>query len=414
MEEHATSQRSSVLQIGRAKRLVARPEKGTVNAVAPSGMKPAYPRILIAGLTAMVACTPIVVDNSAPQNDAGAQDASQLDAGSGGDAAGDASQLVDATAESAADSADSAPDALSYWELSAHSYDNGARPSVAVTGNLAIEVHQASSLTVGPLWYRTATLTGAPVPTWTWSSPEHYGDGVNPAIAAYGDSIIEVHQTTVDVSTLSYRTGHINADGTVIWSNSVVYDRGVKPSVALFATQVVEVHQASTGVGPLWYHSGVLNNDGTVTWSPGQQTDDGLNPSVTIYGSDVLEVHQGGVGVSGLWYQFGSVGSGALLWQDAAHQYGVGELPAVTYLTCTSFMEIHEKGDNTLWAHEGTSNCGGLPNWAPSIYQLSNGSMPTIAAAALGDGGVNALEAHQTDSDAGPLWARGYFVPQRP
>jgi hypothetical protein len=312
----------------------------------------------------------------------------------------------------------------SNWERSAYPYGVGEHPSVAVTGNRAIEVHQRllppcpPDACVHELWYSTATATGYPTPTWsTWSSGSHYDNGVNPSIAASGDQIVEVHQGASGVGTLWYHTGHVSAEGVVTWNNSHSYDNGVNPRIALFDGQVVEVHQATTDVGALWYRTGIVTNDGYIAWSGySQQYDNGLNPSVTMNGTSVIEVHQGQSGVGPLWYRFGTLAFGANVNWQGAQSYDNGTHPSVAYLNCGSFIEIHMAGDynESLWVHEGTSNCGGPPSWAPSAYSHDYGLLPTIAGADIGHGGVNALEAHQGDAGIFPLQARGYFVPQTP
>jgi hypothetical protein len=59
-------------------------------------------------------------------------------------------------------------------------------------------------------------------------------------------------------------------------------DDGFAPSVAAWGTTVVEVHQATNAEGPLWYRTGQLGRNGRIHWngSGSVKYDNGFAPSV--------------------------------------------------------------------------------------------------------------------------------------
>src|SRR4051812_5098938 len=75
------------------------------------------------------------------------------------------------------------------------------------------------------------------------------------------------------------------------WGDSFKYDNGVSPAVACDGVSVVEVHQGTNGVGPLWYRVGQINGS-KIQWGNSAKYDDaGLKPAVAINNGRVLEVH---------------------------------------------------------------------------------------------------------------------------
>jgi hypothetical protein len=81
-----------------------------------------------------------------------------------------------------------------------------------------------------------------------------YDTGVAPSIAIEGDLIVEVHQTTTGVGPLVSTAGTISDLGEISFGPDQQYDNGIAPSLSgsLIDGQGYEVHQATTGVGPLY------------------------------------------------------------------------------------------------------------------------------------------------------------------
>jgi hypothetical protein len=123
-----------------------------------------------------------------------------------------------------------------------------------VQGTTIIEVHQADSGVVGPLFYHTGQILANGTVQWAADSL-NYDNGAAPSVAVSGTSVIEVHQSDASgVGPLYYHTGKIQSNGTVTWAaSSFKYDNGVAPSVAVAGSTIVEVHQGGAAVGPLWY-----------------------------------------------------------------------------------------------------------------------------------------------------------------
>jgi hypothetical protein len=242
-------------------------------------------------------------------------------------------------------------------------YDSqGMNPVVAggispSTGAHFVEEHQLSA-GVSELWYHTAMAVTDLTPPVTFGHAYDSGEqGVSPSIAVLGDDVMEVHQsvdsaTTGSIAPLLFRTGRINADGTITWSSSQPYDNGVNPHVTLATngrtTWAVDVHQAGTTVGPLWVHRWSFEPQAsgpavaTSQWSA--QYDSGINPSIGAHGYDLLEVHQAGRGLGQLWFHQGTAQNG---FRASAYPYVANaETPSITPTTDDyAFIEVHHTGD---------------------------------------------------------------------
>ena len=107
------------------------------------------------------------------------------------------------------------------WSDSAVSFDSGLAPSVAISGMLAVEVHEDGS---GGLWYSTGQIQG----------------------------------------------------GTVLWTASTKYTNGYAPSIAISGNTVIEVHQATAGEGALWNIDAAITSVDSITWAPATEYDTGL------------------------------------------------------------------------------------------------------------------------------------------
>jgi len=212
---------------------------------------------------------------------------------------------------------------------SSRQYDDGYKPSVALSGNVVVEVHNASP-SGGGLWYHIGKVNGTLI---TWGESHKFDStGSNPSVgiqALYDESTHTTNLTVVEVQNsstngragrlLTYRVGHSTNLTTITWQNSTaaVYDPegGWNPKIAYWGPVVFEVHNGSTGAGPLWYRVGEFEGS-TISWQESHEYDGyGFNPSVTIdpvgYGyadsnNPVIEVHNGGAGLGPEWYHAGT------------------------------------------------------------------------------------------------------------
>ena len=187
-----------------------------------------------------------------------------------------------------------------------YQYDNGARPSVAISGNDIIAVHQGSANGYGLLWYKTGRIQFDGKVSWS-PTGYSYDNGGAPRVAMSGPNIIEVHQGSANVyGPLWYKSAQFQADAQVKWAATAnYYDMGASPAVALQGATILEVHAGSANVpGPLWFHAGQIQSDGNVVWDPaGTQYDTGGTPAIALSGAVGLEVHQAGVGFGSEMYR---------------------------------------------------------------------------------------------------------------
>jgi hypothetical protein len=161
----------------------------------------------------------------------------------------------------------------SYTWSNSVQYSFGIAPSVGVglgTGGeyLVVEVEQQSD-GVGPLYYRVG-IVSRDTKTIAWSDPRHYDDGSSPSICVSHNKVVEVHQAQATGSSgpLWYRTGILlypsyqnpaPSSLSIKWGDSALYDNGTSPMIACAANSPwgLEVHQAAGygdyhGFGPLW------------------------------------------------------------------------------------------------------------------------------------------------------------------
>jgi hypothetical protein len=204
---------------------------------------------------------------------------------------------------------------------SAWQYDHGYAPAVAATTNgMLVEVHQAGT-GVGQLWARAGIGMG--------NSAHAYDNGLHPSVAVtdLGGAyvVVEVHQANAGVGPLWYRTGTIVNGSYVQWDSSHQYDVGEAPSITVVGDYVIEVHQANDGVGPLWSRTGTIR-DGWIEWDRSQQYDYGYAPSVSYSPASQrgIEVHQAASGVGALWSHGFDVGQSCEVCNDGTCQCGFG------------------------------------------------------------------------------------------
>jgi hypothetical protein len=301
------------------------------------------------------------------------------------------------------------------WAVTSFQYDTGAQSSVAASGRNIVEVHQSVAPgQVGALWSHKGQVQSIGTVKWASASTDlQYDIGALPSVAMSGTVVIEVHQAQAaeNVGPLWYRTGKVSPTGTVTWAtNSFQYDNGAYPSVAVSGTTVIEVHQSNgTTSGPLWYRMGQIQANGSVKWAANaHQYDGGAQPSVALDGSTVIEVHQANdPGVEGpLWFRTGEIQpDGTITWAALSHQYDVGALPSIA-MSGPTFLEVHQADAGgvvgPLWHHTGSIQADGTATWAATSFHYDNGAVPRIALA-----GSTMIEVHQADGiTVGPLWYR--------
>ncbi|HLK56735.1 MAG TPA: hypothetical protein VKU00_09230 [Chthonomonadaceae bacterium] len=276
------------------------------------------------------------------------------------------------------------------WYGSVH-YDNGAAPSISVSGNNVVEVHQDFT---GGLWCRRGTLNWLP---WvgsfiTWSVDFPYDAGWAPKISLSGNNFVEVHEDFT--GGLHYHTGNLTANS-IGFNDSTPYENGVAPSVCLNGSEIVEVHNDFSG--GLWYRRGFLNGR-SISWSNGGNSswyDNGSYPSVSISNGNVVETHEdfsGGLyshtGYLWSWYINGYFYNW-ILWNNSVH-YENGYAPSIS-MNGTKVVEVHNGTVGDLWYRTGTF--GGYDiqwNNGGHSTQYDYGSYPSISY-----NGYNVVEAHQ-------------------
>jgi hypothetical protein len=273
-------------------------------------------------------------------------------------------------------------------------YDYGLNPKAATNGSTVVEVHNAIN-GVGPLWMRIGQVNYDNTIQWgNNNNAFHYDNGMNPSVAIYGSTVVEVHNAINGVGPLWMRIGHVDtASNTINWgnnNNAFQYDNGMNPSVAICGSTVVEVHNGTAGVGPLWMRIGQVDTaSNTIQWGNNNNAfhyDNGMNPSVAIYGSTVVEVHNGAAGVGPLWYRVGQVNTSnnTIQWGNnnnaAPYDNGLNPTVAMTFASGATPVEVHNGGYGVaaLWYHIGYSTGVSTINWGESA-QYDNGMNPCVA-----------------------------------
>jgi hypothetical protein len=188
-------------------------------------------------------------------------------------------------------------------------HDNGYVPSLAFVGSTVVEVHQGNHpvrvCNGGDIWYRMGTIQSDGSINWSWGVDETQSSGniVSnlPSIAATGsNTLIQVETGTNTCGTayapLYYLTGTIQSNNTISWGSPTFFDNGWFTHVAAWGNTVAEVHQGGTGnPGPLWYRSGTVGSNGGVSWSGSTEYDtNGSFPFIAGSGDVGVEVHTEG------------------------------------------------------------------------------------------------------------------------
>jgi len=233
-----------------------------------------------------------------------------------------------------------------YGSIDNPSTQIGLSPSIALAFDAgysnyddAVEVHQGGQKNDSSLWIQLGN-SGAQVsigtaPNLNWSGATLYDTGYNATVAAdTGAStgtatVVEVHQSGIDLSTLWYHVGTLTLGPTPSLStgfgtpHEMMWDikgritpyQGTAPTVSVCNNFVVVVAQGADGA--LWYAIGQVIHPGTASVSinwltlPVSYGTTGYNPGVSIYSNGgprvVVEAHQANPGPSQLSYRTGRV-----------------------------------------------------------------------------------------------------------
>jgi hypothetical protein len=282
------------------------------------------------------------------------------------------------------------------WSASPVSFDNGQAPSVAISGLVAVEVHEGDS---GTLWYSVGQIQGSSI---VWTVPVQYANGYAPSIAISGNTVIEVHQGGSGFGPLWNVCAQISSSFGISWGSATQYDNGLAPSVAADGLTVVEVHQGGSGVGPLWYHTGELLAP-VVEWSSSaSQYDTGVAPSVAVAGSTVIEVHQIGTGEGPLWYHAAEArANGSVVWATTGFQYSSGGIAPSVSASGPTVIEVHQvvSGVGRLWYYTAGLQSSGTVKFAAKPFKYDSGETPRVAVA-----GATIVEVHDSNSGVGPIF----------
>lgn len=281
------------------------------------------------------------------------------------------------------------------WSASSVSFDNGTAPSLAISGTVAVEVHEGSS---GTLWYSVGQIQDSSI---VWSGSVQYANGYAPSVAISGNTVVEVHQGGSGFGPLWNVCAQITATDGISWGSATHYDDGLVPSVAADGLTVVEVHQGGSGVGPLWYHTGELLEN-VVEWSASaSQYDTGAAPSVAVAGSTVIEVHQTETGEGPLYYHAAEIrANGSVVWATKGLQYAsVGLAPSVS-ASGPTVIEVHQvdSGVGSLWYQTAGLQSSGTVKFAKKPLEYDSGVAPRVSVA-----GAMILEVHDENSGSGPI-----------
>jgi hypothetical protein len=236
------------------------------------------------------------------------------------------------------------------------------------------------------MWYRVGSIQGGTPGSASvfWGPPQEYDQGWNPKVALvcnYGSlTVVEVHNGLYALSgrdnsmTMYYHVGVVNQDlQTITWGPAYPYDIGWDPSVAAYGSTVVEVHNnATANPGSMWYHVGQIDSNLTVGWGPPHSYDNGWEPKVAIVASNgnddlaqlgsaplVFEVHNGQGNFGPMWYHLGQVDNNFNISWGQPVQYDQGWNPSIAWLWLYSgafylgAVEVHNGQDSVgwMWSH---------------------------------------------------------------
>ncbi len=179
--------------------------------------------------------------------------------------------------------------------------DAGDAPSVSMITPTKIVEENAKN---GSLIYRVGDVAADNV---NWRAGVLSGGGFRPALATYGNEVVDVH---VDGdNNLLYRVGSLSGNS-IAWGQSQSFETGAFGRVAFSgADTILEVHDGANG--QVYYTVGSLNAaKKKIAFGKSTSYDNGYAPSVAANtAGTAIEVHGGGVayGTSHLYYTIGKI-----------------------------------------------------------------------------------------------------------
>jgi hypothetical protein len=246
-----------------------------------------------------------------------------------------------------------------------------------------VEVHQGGQDNGGELWARTG-VAGDAAGTTIWGASQSYNtQGYNPTVAVNQTSsnlsstiVVEVHQTGVDLSSLSYQVGTLtysdSSVGLSLGSANPTGLTGYAPTVSVSNNMVLLVAQGASG--ELWYSVGTLDyTNNIITWGPATNYDTGYNPSVSLQVCGdggvafncvflLVEAHQAKNGTGPILYRTGTLtgGSTTIDWTPNADS-PLGPTPVTGCYPSVSLVTNWSTGNYNV-VESNSDACGGPAN----------------------------------------------------
>ncbi|BDD05855.1 hypothetical protein [Aureibacter tunicatorum] len=279
------------------------------------------------------------------------------------------------------------------WSES-NKYDNGKKPSIDMTNDgKIISVHETSNIFTSDLWYKIGTLNGNRI---DWKSGKKYDKGSTPSITINDNGrIVEVHKSQSNYG-LFYKTGTLNASGSVSWSSTKKYDSGKEPSVAINNSgQIVEVHQSET-TGNLYYHVGSMQN-GEIIWGPSIFYQSGAQPSVALLDDGtVFETHTSEGLKNDLWQMKGKIANGKIEWEGSSEYFDTGNNSSVD-ANETYIAQTHESESSTGGIWSSSALYTDHENWMRDLHSvIANKTLGEIVLPGSHDAGMYPSSLGQT------------------
>jgi hypothetical protein len=298
-----------------------------------------------------------------------------------------------------------------FFGISPDEYDVGTNPCCAINASgVVVEIHQAQ-LEKGDLYWSVGQVEGVTL-RWTGHDPDKYDDGAHPSVALYGNVVLEVHDTTdqlIRSPNCWYRTGRV-VGSSIDWDGEHdEYADGKDPAVAVNRNGVVvEVHNGSDN-DSLYWRVGQLTGTALEWNGSGTEEFEATTPSIAVNGAGVVvQVHEF---ASKLKYAIGQVRGDRIEWHGE-REYDSGSYPSVALTEDNYVFEIHE-GTRRLFQRVGRV-VGDVIEWNDyfgndehSNY-VDAGTAPQIAT-----NGKVAIQTHMSETVSMGLHANASLVVDR-
>lgn len=300
------------------------------------------------------------------------------------------------------------------WEAS-DDYDTGQEVSVALRGDVVVQVHRGSSATTNQLYYRLGHLNADH--TVTWSSSRSWELGRKPSIAMKSEEEVVAVFEAPSSSNIMQCVGAVESTE-IEWSSCISTDTGKNPVIAADSSgRVIELHNGAhpDKVNFIYFRRGhVSSSSGIVFTGEGARLDGfGLNPAVAMNSiGTVIELHEGATQETrGLLFQrFGSLTTTGVTWGGSSF-LDSGTTPSVGIDDAGRLLEVHSNvAGGRLYFSAGRMPSGRPVEWWDEGTQYTTGRAPSITL----DDGV-AVESHSamTNETPTPLWSRtATFLPE--